>query len=104
MKDLFSEFCQDLTLPQEVLDNLRKPRDNQELKNFALSLPTLAHPDTSILSGRLLIYLNIKSCPKKIEDYTNILSEVLRKEIIDFMDSNKELLYINAKLHNGFSR
>ena len=26
------------------------------------------------------------------------------KEIIDFMDSNKELLYINAKLHNGFSR
>lgn len=111
MKDLFSKFCQDLTLPQEVLDNLRKPRDNQELKNYALSLPTLVHPDTSILSGRLLIYLNIKSCPKKIEDYTNILSEVLRKEIIDFMVEHKEEInkaldetyYKNFENHNILS-
>ena len=111
MKDLFSKFCQDLTLPQEVLDNLRKPRDNQELKNFALSLPTLSNPDTSILSGRLLIYLNIKSCPKKIEDYTNILSEVLRKEIIDFMVEHKEEInkaldetyYKNFENHNILS-
>ena len=54
MKDLFSKFTQDLKLPQELLENFGKPRDNEELKNFALSLPTLSHPDTSILAGRLL--------------------------------------------------
>ena len=73
MKELFSKFVQDLKLPQKVLDNYGKPRNNEELKNFALSLPTLIHPDTSILAGRLLLYLNIKSCPSKIEDYVDIL-------------------------------
>jgi ribonucleotide reductase alpha subunit len=100
MKDLFSRFTQDLTLPQHVLDNFGKPRNNEELKTFALSLPTLVHPDTSILAGRLLLYLNIKSCPKKIEDYVEILSKVLRPEITNFMIQHAEK--INQSLESTY--
>lgn len=111
MKDLFSNFIQDLKLPQQVLENYRKPRNNEELKTFALSLPTLIHPDTSILAGRLLLYLNIKSCPKKIEDYVEILSKVLRPEIQEFMIKHSEKInqsldetyYKNFENHNIMS-
>jgi len=111
MKDLFSKFTQDLKLPQELLENFGKPRDNEELKNFALSLPTLTHPDTSILAGRLLLYLNIKSCPKKIEDYVEILESVLRQEIKDFMIKHSDIInktleetyYKNFENHNILS-
>ena len=108
MKDLFTRFVQDLSLPKKVLENFGKPRNNEELKTFALSLPTLVHPDTSILAGRLLLYLNIKSCPKKIEDYVEILSKVLRPEITDFMINHSEagaahsltILYLHFQRHS----
>ena len=111
MKDLFSKFVADLSLPDSVLENYGKPRSNEELKNFALSLPTLIHPDTSILSGRLLLYLNIKSCPKKIEDYVSVLEEVLRSEIKSFMRTHSEKInevledtyYKNFENHNILS-
>jgi ribonucleotide reductase alpha subunit len=111
MKDLFSKFVEDLTLPETILESYGKPRSNDELKNFALSLPTLVHPDTSILSGRLLLYLNIKSCPKKIEDYVSVLEDVLRPEIKDFMRNHKEKInkaleetyYKNFENHNILS-
>ena len=69
MHDLFKKFIQDLKIPHNIVEGLGKPRTNEELKTYALSLPSLIHPDTNILAGRLLIYLNIKSCPRKIEDY-----------------------------------
>lgn len=111
MKDLFTRFVKDLVLPQQVLENFGKPRNNEELKTFALSLPTLIHPDTSILAGRLLLYLNIKSCPKKIEDYVEILSKVLRPEITGFMlkyseqinQALDETYYKNFENHNIMS-
>jgi len=111
MKELFSKFVQDLKLPQKVLDNYSKPRNNEELKNFALSLPTLIHPDTSVLAGRLLLYLNIKSCPSKIEDYVDILDKILRNEIKDFMIKHAETInktledtyYKNFEDHNIMS-
>lgn len=111
MKDLFSRFIQDLTLPKKVLESFGKPRNNEEMKTFALSLPTLSYPDTSILAGRLLLYLNIKSCPQKIEDYVEILSKVLRSEIKDFMvkhsdqinKSLEETYYKNFENHNIMS-
>lgn len=111
MKDLFSKFVEDLDLPESVLESYGKPRSNEELKNFALSLPTLVHPDTSILSGRLLLYLNIKSCPKRIEDYVSVLEEVLRPEIKEFMRTHHEKInnvleetyYKNFQNHNILS-
>ena len=87
MRDLFQKFIQDLKLPQNIIEGLEKPRTNEELKTYALSLPSLIYPDTNVLAGRLLIYLNIKSCPKKIEDYATILDKVLRPEISDFYEA-----------------
>lgn len=111
MQDLFQKFIQDLKLPQKIIEGLEKPRTNEELKTYALSLPSLVHPDTNVLAGRLLIYLNIKSCPKKIEDYATILDKVLRPEISDFMKQHcetinkilEETYYKNFEDHNIMS-
>ena len=100
MRVIFQKFIEGLDLPNSVLESLEKNRTNEELKNYTLSLPTLLYPDTSILAGRLLIYLNIKSCPKKIEDYVKILDKILRKEIIDFMLKYKD--EINKELDNTY--
>ena len=85
MRHIFQKFVEGLELPQSVRESLEKNRTNEELKNYTLSLPTLNYPDTSILAGRLYIYLNIKSCPKKIEDYVKLLDTILRSEIKEFM-------------------
>ena len=90
MRHIFQKFVEGLNLPNSVLESLEKSRTNEELKNYTLSLPTLLYPDTSILAGRLFIYLNIKSCPKKTEDYVKLLDTILRKEIKDFMLTHKE--------------
>lgn len=90
MRDIFKKFIKDLDLPEYIIEGLSKDRTNEELKNYTLSLPTLLYPDTSILAGRLFIYLNIKSCPKNIESYVKICDTILRKEIIDFMLKNSE--------------
>ena len=111
MHDLFEKFIQDLKIPQNIVEGLGKPRTNEELKTYALSLPSLVHPDTNILAGRLLIYLNIKSCPKKIEDYATILDKVLQPKISSFMKENCEVInqaleetyYKNFEDHNIMS-
>jgi ribonucleoside-diphosphate reductase alpha chain len=111
MHDLFAKFIQGLEIPQNIVDGLGKPRTNEELKTYALSLPSLVHPDTNVLAGRLLIYLNIKSCPKKIEDYATILDKVLRPEISSFMKEHSEIInqvleetyYKNFEDHNIMS-
>lgn len=90
MRYIFQKFIEGLNLPNSVKESLEKNRTNEELKNYALSLPTLLYPDTSILAGRLFIYLNVKSCPKKIEDYVRLLDTILRPEIKDFMLKHKE--------------
>ena len=111
MQELFKKFCEDLQLSEYILENLEKPRTNEELKNFALSLPTLVLPDTSILAGRLLLYLNVKSCPQKIEDYVSVTNSLLRPEIYNFMLKHKDEInthlektyYKNFENHNILS-
>ena len=111
MKDLFERFIEGLCLPENVRESLDKPRTNEEMKNYAISLPQLLYPDTYILSGRLLIYLNIKSCPKKVKDYVDILQKILREEIKDFFLTHQneldklleETYYYNFKDHNIMS-
>jgi ribonucleoside-diphosphate reductase alpha chain len=90
MSKLIHQFVEDLVIPDNIRDNLFKKRDNEQLKIFALSIPTLEYPDTYILAGRLLIYVNIKLCPKNIEDYVQILTDVLRPEIKDFILENAQ--------------
>ena len=111
MRHIFEKFVEGLNLPKSVLENLEKNRTNEELKNYTLSLPTLNYPDTSILAGRLYIYLNIKSCSKKIEDYVKLLETILRPEIKNFMlkykdEINNELditYFKNFENHNILS-
>lgn len=90
MSKLIYRFVEDLVIPDSIRDNLFKKRDNEQLKIFALSIPTLEYPDTYILAGRLLIYVNIKLCPKTIEDYVQILTDVLRPEIKEFILKNSQ--------------
>ena len=59
----------DLTLPNEIIDSIRKERTNEELKIYALSLPKLLHPDSYKLAGRILMFLHVKTCPKTIDSY-----------------------------------
>ena len=85
MSTLFEKFIRDLQLPKEIVDKLRIKRNDEELKIFALSLPTLKYPDTYILAGRLFMYVNIKCCPETIEEYVDILQGLLRDEIKEYM-------------------
>ena len=78
---MFNVFIKDLDLSERVKESLSVSRTDEELKIFALSLPDLENPDTYILAGRILIYINIKTCPKKIKDYVEILSNILNKKI-----------------------
>ena len=81
----FSNLVQNLTLPESVLSSISKERTNEELRVYAQTLPQLLYPDTYILAGRLLMNLNIKSCPNSIEDYVDILKDILHKDIAQFM-------------------
>ena len=71
-----SNFTKDLKINQTIIDKLTIGRTDEELKVFALSLPDLKQPDTYVLAGRILMFLSIKTCPKKIEDYVSILESV----------------------------
>jgi len=85
MSSLIQKFAEGLELTEGIKESLLVPRNNQELKVFALSLPTLKYPDSYLLAGRLFIYVSIKNCPITIKEYLTILDGVLRPEIKDFM-------------------
>jgi ribonucleotide reductase alpha subunit len=111
MSSLLDKFSEDLHLPQEIRDKINIPRNNNELKVFALTLPTLKYPDTYILAGRLFIYVNIQKCPRKTEEYIRILSPILRSEITSFLVKHskevdellEETYYYNFKNYNILS-
>lgn len=90
MSELIYKFLENLHIPDNIRDNLFKERNNEQLKVFALSVPDLQYPDTYILAGRLLIYVNIKVCPKLVVDYVDILKDVLNPDIADFLIKNFE--------------
>jgi len=85
MSKLIYKFVEDLDIPSEIRDNLFRERNNEQMKVFALSMPILEYPDTYILAGRLLTYVNTKLCPKNIEDYVEILNDILQKPIKEFL-------------------
>jgi ribonucleotide reductase alpha subunit len=111
MIEIFKKFISDLKLSDQVIRSLDVVRTNNELKIYALSLPDLVYPDTYILAGRIFIYLNIMTAPKKIESYIEILDGILRPEIVNFLAQNAEELdqmleetyYYNFKDHNILS-
>ena len=111
MIELFKKFTVDLRLPQKVVDSLDKPRNNQELQIFALSLPDLEYPDTYMLAGRIYIYLKTLTSPKSVKDYIEILDGILRSEIKDFYKKHEKILnelldstyFHNFKFHNILS-
>ena len=82
---IFSQLIQGLTLPQSVLDSFKRERTNEELKSYCQTLPQLLYPDTYKLAGRLMIYMNIRSAPKSIKDYVQVLESVLHPKIKTFM-------------------
>lgn len=104
MSKLIYKFIKDLTIPDTIRDNLFKERSNKQLEEFAKNIPDLKYPDTYILAGRLLIFVNIKLCPKNIEDYVEILNNLLRPEIKEFMINNKDVLnkVIDETYYNNF--
>lgn len=111
MLALIERFVKNLQLPQEIVDNLYQKRNDEQLKIFSLSIPTLLYPDTYVLAGRLLMYVHIKNCPRKIEEYIDILDGLLRPEIKDFMSTHSltlnqlldETYYKNFENHNILS-
>ena len=111
MESLIYKFTEDLDIPSDIKDNLLKERNNEQMKVFALSMPILEHPDTYILAGRLLTYINTKLCPKNIEDYVDILSDILQPRIKEFLLKNsqrinqvlEETYYDNFKNQNILS-
>jgi ribonucleoside-diphosphate reductase alpha chain len=92
MKPLFKQFLSDLNIPEEIVDSLKIPRTNQEMRVYALSLPKLLYPDTYILAGRLFIYLNIVTAPRTISDYVEVLNGLIRPEIAAFLKENEGIL------------
>lgn len=87
---LLESFLKNLNLDKNTLESYRKPRTNEELKVYALSLPTLRYPDTYKLAGKLFIYLNIKSSPKTILDYVSVLENILRDDIKEFFKTHHQ--------------
>lgn len=85
----YQKQISDLNLSQEIVDKLKVSRNDEELKIFALSLPQLKEPDSYIISGRILLYLSIKTSPRRIEDYVSILKNVLNENTKNFMLNNK---------------
>lgn len=82
----------DLVLPQNILDSIKKERTNEELKIYALSLPKLMYPDTYKLAGRILMGLHVKTCPKSIKSYVEIIESILNEPTKKFLlENHKEL-------------
>lgn len=81
-------FAENLDLPQDIIESLQKERTNEELRVYAQTLPQLRYPDTYKLAGKLFIYLNIKSSPKSMLQYIDILKDILNKDTKDFIYNN----------------
>lgn len=92
MSHIYHKFIQDLQLPKGVTETLFLARNNEELTVFALSLPDLLYPDTYVLAGRLFIYLNTLSAPKKIKSYVDTLQDILREDICKFLLDHEQIL------------
>ena len=90
MNRLLLKFTEGLNLPRNTHENLYKKRTNEQLKLYALSLPDLEYPDTYYLAGRIYMYSNIKTCPRNIKDYVDILEGILRPEIKEFLLTHSE--------------
>jgi ribonucleotide reductase alpha subunit len=82
----------DLNLPAQIIDSVTKKRTNEELKVYALSLPKIMYPDTYKLAGRILLSLHVKTCPKTIKQYVEILDAVLNKETKEFYLDHEEVI------------
>ena len=85
MSGLLKKFAKGLNLPSSMTESLNVSRNNEELKVFSLSLPTLKYPDSYLLAGRIFMYVNIKNCPQAIEEYVSIANGILQDEIKDYM-------------------
>ena len=81
-------FAENLNLPHDIIESLQKERTNEELRVYAQTLPQLRYPDTYKLAGKLFIYLNIKSSPKTMLQYIEILKDILNKDFKDFVYEN----------------
>jgi len=90
MSSLIKKFTEDLELPENIIESVNITRNNNELKVFSLSLPTLKHPDTYLLAGRLFMYVNIKNCPKDVDEYLTILDGIISPNIKIFMNEHKD--------------
>ena len=90
MSGLLKKFAKGLNLPSSMTESLNVSRNNEELKVFALSLPTLKYPDSYLLAGRIFMYVNIKNCPQAIEEYVSIANGILQDEIKDYMLEHSE--------------
>lgn len=86
------DFAKGLDLPQDVLESLPKERTNEELRVYSQTLPRLLYPDTYKLAGKLFIYLNIKSSPKTMLSYVDVLDSVLHSTTKKFIRENHESL------------
>lgn len=82
----------DLVLPDDVLASVKKERTNEELRIFALSLPKLLYPDTYKLAGRILMALHVKTCPRSITAYVDILTDILNDDAKQFYLDHAETL------------
>ena len=87
MSDLLV-FTKNLNLPQDIIESLQKERTNEELRVYSQTLPQLRYPDTYKLAGKLFMYLNIKSSPKSMLQYIEILKDILNKDFKDFVFKN----------------
>lgn len=99
--NLVMEIVEGLNIPKEILEELRKPRTNEDFKVFILSIPDILYPDTFKLAGRLMLYITARKSPKDIKDYVDILNYILSDDIKKYMLDNSE--NINELLSNTFS-
>jgi len=82
----------DLNLPNEIIDSIKKDRTNEELKIYALSLPKLLYPDSYKLAGRILMFLHVKTCPKTVETYVSVLDGILNDYTKSFLLEHQDVL------------
>jgi ribonucleotide reductase alpha subunit len=98
------EFAKGLNLPPSVTESLSKERTNEELEVYCKTLPQLLYPDTYKLAGKLFIHLNIKSAPKSMKDYVDVLDGVLQPYMKTFILENQEAIdkLLEETYHNNF--
>ena len=102
MQDLFKKFIQDLKLPQQVLENYGKPRNNEELKTFV-------NDKLDIIEAKLVKQVNkvndeitrikLHGAINKIEEIKNTkhVSEKTLTSVLRYYDLVTELGKVNEK-------